>query len=180
VFAKQHFALLENVLKNSMNAGRRAAAAQIIAYASNRKKVVDDLLSAIDDPDETVRNNATRALSILAGYITLHPELNISIPAKPFIKMINSIVWTDRNKGAMVLMRLTQGRNKNLLDEIKRLALPSIIEMAKWKDRGHAGFSFVILSRIAGADEESLFDKNYSKDWPSEVEAMIEKCCRQE
>ena len=178
-FARQDFALLENVLKNSMNAEHRATAAQIIAYSLNRKKVVDDLLSAIDDPDETVRNNATRALSILAGYITMHPELKITIPAEPFIRMINSIVWTDRNKGAMVLMQLTQNRDRKLLQKIKQQALPSIIEMAKWKDRGHAYYSFVLLGRIAGADEKLLAAKNFSRDWPAEVEAMIGKCCQQ-
>ena len=51
--------------------------------------------------------------------------------------------------------------------------------MSKWKDRGHAAFSFVILGRIAGVDEKLLIAKNYSKDWPAEVEAMIDKCCQQ-
>jgi len=177
-FASQNFSLLGSILKNSGNAEHRAAAAEIIAYSVNRKKVVDDLLYAINDPDETVRNNATRALGILAGYIKLHPELKITIPAEPFIKMMNSVIWTDRNKGAMVLMQLTQSRDKKLLHEIKRQALPSIIEMAKWKDRNHSLFSFVLLGRIAGIDEQTLISKNYSSDWFIEIEILIDKCCR--
>ncbi|MFN2458981.1 MAG: HEAT repeat domain-containing protein [Chitinophagaceae bacterium] len=177
-FANQNFSLLATVLRNSKYTEHRAAAAEIIAYSSNRKKVVDHLFSATDDPDEEVRNNATRALGILAGYIRLHPKLNITIPAKPFIRMLNSIVWTDRNKGAGVLMHLTENRNSILLNKLKQKAMPSIIEMAKWKSREHAFFSFIILGRIAGSDEQSLISKNSSKEWRSEIDKMVGKCCR--
>ena len=90
--------------------------------------------------------------------------------------MINSIVWTDRNKGTMVLMQLTQTYNKKFLQEIKQQALPSIIEMAKWKDRSHSFSSFVLLGRIAGEDEKTLIAKNFSPNWPAEVESMAKKC----
>ena len=139
---------------------------------------MNNLLYAVDDPDEVVRNNAARAIGMLAGYVGSHPELKITIPSDPFIKLINSIVWTDRNKGAGVLKQLTQNRNQKLLNEIKKEALPSIIEMAKWKDRGHAFFSFMILGRIAGIDEGSLINKNISKDWVAQIEEMVNKCCR--
>jgi hypothetical protein len=177
-FAAQNLTVLVKVLKYSEFAEQRAAATAIIAYSTERKKVVNYLLYAVDDPDEVVRNNATRALGILAGYIYLHPGLKINVPPGPFIKMMNSIVWTDRNKGASVLMQLSRSRDPELLNEIKRQALPSIIEMAKWKDRGHSFSSFVILGRIAGTDEELLITRNFSKDYMSEIEAMIEKCCR--
>jgi hypothetical protein len=94
----------------------------------------------------------------------------------PFIKMLNSIVWTDRNKAAMVLVKLSQDRDPKLLHKIKEQALPSIIEMAGWKDRGHAIFSFVILGRIAGVNEKSLVTKNFSAEWAVEIEAMVAKC----
>lgn len=136
---------------------------------------MDYLLYAVDDADETVRNNAARALGILAGYLEMHPELNITIPATPFIQMVNSIVWTDRNKGASVLMHLTDKRDPELLRQIKEQAMPSIIEMAKWKSRGHAIFCFVILGRIAGEDEASLFTKNFSEDWPVLIKEMVDK-----
>ncbi|MGI8601270.1 MAG: hypothetical protein ACR2KB_18590 [Chitinophagaceae bacterium] len=176
-FATDHFTLLARVLKYSKYAEHRAAAAQIIAYSANRKKVVEHLLFATDDPDENVRNNATRALGILAGYIRMHPNLKVTIPAEPFIKMLNSIVWTDRNKGAGVLMYLTEDHNPTLLNKLKQQSLPSIIEMAKWKSREHAFFSFIILGRIAGVDEETLNSKNFSKEWRYEMDKMIKKCC---
>jgi hypothetical protein len=177
-FASRYFSLLSKVLKNSRYDEQREAAAQIIAYSLHKKMVVKNLLYAIYDPDQTVRNNATRALGILAGYIALHPELKISIPAGPFIKMMNSIVWTDRNKAANVLMQLTKSRDPKLLHEIKQQALPSVIEMAKWKDRGHAFYSFVILGRIAGVDEKLLIPGNYSADWPANIDSMVKKCYR--
>jgi hypothetical protein len=72
-------------------------------------------------------------LGILAGYLEMHRELNITIPATPFIKMVNSMVWTDRNKGASVLMYLTDQRNPEILKQIKEQAMPSIIEIANGK-----------------------------------------------
>jgi hypothetical protein len=177
-FAHDDFPLLANVLKSSGNATERAAAAEIIAYSLNRQRVVDCLLPAVYDPDDVVRNNATRALGVLAGYLASHPELKINIPANPFIRMVNSIVWTDRNKGTMVLMQLTQTCDPEILQEIKKLALPSIIEMAKWKDRSHSLISFVLLGRIAGEDEKTLIAKNFSPNWAAEVESMVKKCYR--
>ncbi|HLK31138.1 MAG TPA: FtsQ-type POTRA domain-containing protein [Puia sp.] len=169
LFAKNNFALLSDVLKNSKFAEQRAAAAEIIAYSSDRKKVLDNLIHATHDADEEVRNNSIRALGVLAGYLNAHPELKITVPAEPFIRLLNSIVWTDRNKGAMLLMQLTQKRDAALLQKIKQQALPSIIEMANWADRNHALMSFIILGRIAGADEQELFNKNNSGEWKDYV-----------
>lgn len=176
--AGKYFTQLVKVLHYSKYAEQRAAAAQIIAYAANRKMVVAQLLFAADDPDEETRNNAVRALGILGGYASLHPGENIIIPSGPFIKMLNSIVWTDRNKGAGVLLQLTQSRNLKLLQEIKQYALPSIIEMAKWQDRSHAIYSFFILGRIAGVSEEKLSAHYDSPGWPEMVNAMEKKCSR--
>jgi hypothetical protein len=177
-FASKKLALLVNILKNSAHEMDRAAAIEIIAYAADKKKVAENLLFAVDDPDDEVRNNATRALGILAGYLHAHPELKINIDASPFIAMLNSIIWTDRNKGASVLMQLTESRSPQLLAEIKRLALPSVIEMAKWKDRAHSLWSFIILGRIAGIDEKVLINQNFSDNYAENIRSMVEKCCR--
>ena len=176
LFAKNNFALLSDVLKYSKYAEQRAAAADIIAYSLNRKSVADNLMYAADDDDEEVRNNAIRALGILAGYLNSHTELKITIPGEPFIKMLNSIVWTDRNKGSMLLMQLTQKRDLVLLQKIKQQALSSVIEMAGWQDRSHAFASFLILGRIAGVDDEQLFSKNIYGGWPAYVKELVGKC----
>jgi hypothetical protein len=178
-YASTDLNTLKNVLRTSRDAEQRAVAAQIIAYSSQKSVVVENLLYAVDDPDEGVRNNATRALSILAGFGYSHPSLKITIPSAPFIKMLNSIFWKDRNKGTNVLMQLTQNRNARLLREIKRQAYSSLIEMARWRDRGHAYASFVILARMAGVEEKLLITKNYSGDFDKEVDMMIDKISKQ-
>jgi len=171
-YANRQFDVLNNVLKNAASDEQRAAAAQIIAYADNKKKIVDALLPAVNDTAEEVRNNATRALGILAGYANAHPQAGIVIPAGPFIKMINSIVWTDRNKGASVLMHLSKTTDATLLATIKRQAYYSILEMATWHDRPHAFFAFFILGHLAGMTDGELIQKNFSPNWRVEVEAM--------
>lgn len=75
-------------------------------------------------------------------------------------------------------MQLTKSRDPKLLNEIKQQALPSVIEMAKWKDRGHAFYSFVIMGRIAGVEEKSLLPGNYSAGWSAKIDSMVEKCSR--
>ncbi|HEU0113007.1 MAG TPA: hypothetical protein VFQ73_19180 [Flavisolibacter sp.] len=176
VFAQEKFKELEKVLKYSKHAEHRAAAAQIIAYSAKKKLVAENLLYAIKDPDENVRNNATRAIGVLAAYLSESPETKIAIPAAPFIDMLNSVSWTDRNKGAMVLAELTRGKNKDVLEQIKKQALPSVIEMARWKNRGHAFFSFIILCRMAGKDESSMIEGNFSNNWAELVEDLIKQC----
>ena len=174
-FANQNASLLINVLKNSKYSKDRAAAAQIIAYSDNKKIVLKNLLYASNDPDDEVRNNSTRALGILAIYARSHPESKISIPAEPFIKMINSIVWSDRNKGSMVLMQLTGSRDTKILNQIRQQALSSIIEMAKWKDRSHAVEAFFILGRIAGIGEKELAETYNAPYWDKEIDKMLTK-----
>ncbi|WP_332737560.1 HEAT repeat domain-containing protein [Flavihumibacter sp.] len=172
-FAKQKYPELDKVLKHSKYAEHRAAAAQVIAYCADKKKVAESLLYAINDPDEDVRNNATRAISILAGYLSESPDTKVTIPATPFIDMVNSVSWTDRNKGAMALLELTRTNDKDILEQIRKHALPSVIEMARWKNRGHALFSLIILCRMAGEDESTIIEKNFSDNWREAVEHLL-------
>lgn len=167
--------VLRTVLRNAADAKQRAIAAYIIAYAADKRAVTNDLLFAVSDPDDEVRNNATRALGIFAQYGQSHPELQIQIPAQPFIKMLNSISWTDRNKGAAVLFHLSNSRNPELLNQLKTEALASLIEMAQWKSKEHAGFSFIILGRIAGLNEEKLFKALNSNSFSATLQEVIKK-----
>lgn len=157
VHANSHFNLLKNILRNARDDSQRAAAAHIIAYATDKGKVLPELLYAVYDSSDLVRNNATRAIGVLAVYAQQNPRAGFIIPAGPFIQLANSLTWTDRNKGTMVLMSLTQKRDKKLLDHLKQETLPALIEMAKWKNPSHAYFSFLILGRIAGIREDDLY-----------------------
>ncbi|MCG2613628.1 HEAT repeat domain-containing protein [Terrimonas sp. NA20] len=156
-YAFANLPLLKTVVRSSTFTDHRRAASWIIGFAKNKKEIIADLLIASDDKDETVRNNATRALGVIARYADQHPTAEIKIPAEHFIRHLQSIVWTDRNKSAMLLESLTANRDKSVLNKIERTSLPQIIEMARWKNPGHAMFAFIILGRIAGISEEKIF-----------------------
>ena len=122
-------------------------------YYPDKQSVVGDLLEAARDPDATVRNNATRSLGAIAEFAGRRPDLGIRIDPALFIDMLNSVVWTDRNKGSMILTVLTEGGDAALLQQIRDRALPSLVEMARWKS---AGYSFLLLGRMAGITDEEV------------------------
>src|ERR1019366_7877598 len=102
--AALHPAILHDVLRNSADAGQRALAAQVLGYAADKRDVVADLIYATRDPDDEVRNNATRALWLIAKLAQRKPELGIQVPPATFIDLLNSLVWTDRNKSSYALL----------------------------------------------------------------------------
>jgi hypothetical protein len=161
-FAAQNLKLLHAVLRESSDAHHRALAAEIIAYTANKRDVVKDLVYGMSDPDEDVRNNSIRALVIIASFARATHNQRIRIPAEPFIEMLNSIIWTDRNKSSGVLLQLTDGRDAAVLSSLRQHALQSLVEMARWKSRGHAGAAFFILGRVG-----NLSDDEIQKLWDS-------------
>lgn len=167
-FAARDIKQLRDVLRDSTNAEHRAVAAQVIAYTQNKQGVVNDLVAAVKDPDGDVRNNAMRALGVMAN-ARESGKLKIKIPWEPFIDLLNSLVWTDRNKSSFALVNLTQKRDPVLLARLRDRALSSLVEIARWKDRGHAAAGFFILGRIAG-----LPDKELDEAWErNDREAVI-------
>ncbi len=140
------------VLNEAADDQHRIAAAHLAGYVRQSKRQIDALMDASRDPNSTVRNNATRALGVLAAT----PAFARQIPAAPFIDMLNSPIWSDRNKGLMLLTSLTRERDPELLARIRARALDSLIEMAQWQNPGHAGGPILILGRIAGMDETEL------------------------
>lgn len=167
--ARDNYALLKKVLYNSSSSVHRGFAAQMMAYAADKKSVINDLMYTILDHNETVRNNATRALALIAEYSNRHPDKGLKIPAAPFIKMLNSPVWTDRNKGLMLLRFLTDNRDVRLLQQLKTQALPSLIEMANWKSDGHAFTAYIITGRLAGMKDEEIFQAFSSEKKETEL-----------
>lgn len=151
-FAMHNETLLRSVLQSSSSAKDREAAAEIIGYANESQQQIEALVHATYDPDDDVRNNAVRALGVLASS---GARIADQIPASGFVAMLNSGVWTDRNKASFLVETLTQSRNPRLLAELRVRALASLIEMARW-DNGHAVPARIILGRIAGIDEAKL------------------------
>jgi hypothetical protein len=148
---------LRKVLRTADDEDHRALAAEVLAYSANKASVVPDLVYAMRDPSSEVRNNATRALALIAGYAQQHPELKITVPYEPFIDLMNSVAWTDRNKASLALMQLTESRDKALLAALKARAFDSIVEMAQWTNPGHAMAGIIMLGRMAGIADAEIF-----------------------
>jgi selenoprotein W-related protein len=104
------------VLESSSNAEQRAIAAQFMGYVHSSAAQINALVRASHDPEEDVRNNATRALWVLAAS---SPKRAERIPADGFIEMLYSRSWTDRNKSSLLLEVLTRSRDPKLLAQLR-------------------------------------------------------------
>src|SRR5688572_16475288 len=155
-WAVRNEAAIFPVLRSSGDVKHRQAAAHLLGYAKRSRRQIAELVRASRDEDETVRNNATRALLVIANS---DETAAATIPADGFVEMLNSGEWTDRNKAAGLLLQLTRRRSPRLLSLIRRTSLESLIEMAGWAT-DHAQAARTILGRIAGI-------------WESELERMV-------
>jgi hypothetical protein len=151
-YAAQHADEIRHVLRESSDNEQRRMAAHLLGYTNQSRQQIADLVWASHDPDEGVRNNATRALVVLARS---NPKVAARIPAAEFIEMLHSGSWTDRNKAGGLLVELTKWRAPKLLTALRTQALESLLEMARWR-APHAVEARVLLGRIAGIEEERL------------------------
>ncbi|MEK6336363.1 MAG: hypothetical protein AABM67_15660 [Acidobacteriota bacterium] len=145
--------LIRRVLKSSAEAKQRQVAAHALGYGWQSGTQISALVQAGRDEDKTVRNNAVRALGVLA---LSGKRVSTWIPAEPFARMLNSGVWEDRNKAGRLLVVLTRSRDPRLLRLLRSEALDSLIEMARWRDPNHASDARMILGRIGGIEERRL------------------------
>ena len=177
-YAADHLELLRDVLRHSADEQHRALAAQVLGYAPDKRVVVPDLVVAMRDPGESVRNNAARALLVIAQLAQQSPERGIEVPLDPFVAMLDSLVWTDRNKSSWALAELTKSRDPAVLAKIRSSALPSLVEMARWKSGGHAEPSAYLLGRIAGMSEEAIATAWKSGERERIIQAARERSVR--
>jgi len=154
-YAVKHDALVRAVLKTSSETKQRIVAAYFLGYARQSTTQIADLVRATRDTNDVVRNNATRALAVLAES---SPTVAARIPARPFIEMLNSGSWSDRNKAGGLLGSLTRSRDPKLLAQLRSQAVTSLIEMARWRSIGHALSARLMLGRIGGIPEERLWN----------------------
>jgi len=152
-YAIAHERELLRALEFSADSEQRAIASEALGYARQSPRQVLALMRAARDPDEGVRNNATRAIAVLAR---ANHRLASQISPDTFIEMLNSGIWTDRNKGAMVLMSLTAKRDPAVLTKLKATALDALIEMTLWRAASHAYAARMLLGRVAGIPEKRL------------------------
>lgn len=152
-YALANEALILDVLRTSSDAGHRATAAEMVGYGQQSDQQVDALVRASLDPDDGVRNNAIRALGVLAR---AKPNLAERIPIAPFLSLLRSGAWTDHNKASLLLLQLTEGRAPRVLSALHREAIDPLIEMARWRNEGHAEAAVTILGRVTGLDENTI------------------------
>lgn len=152
-YAARHEEVVRAVLRSSADDGQRRMAAEMLGYANQSARQVAELVRASRDPDEYVRNNATRALLVLANS---DPKVAASIPADGFIEMLNSGTWTDRNKASGLLLALSRWRAPKLLAALRARALDSLVEMTRWRAQGHSYAARMMLGRVAGIEESQL------------------------
>ncbi|HYR75376.1 MAG TPA: HEAT repeat domain-containing protein [Pyrinomonadaceae bacterium] len=152
-FAIHNELLIRRVLRSSAEPRQRQVAAHALGYARQSRGQISALVRASRDEDNSVRNNAVRALGVLA---LSSEKLAAWIPAETFVRMLNSGVWEDRNKAGGLLAVLSRGRDPRLVRLLRSEALDSLIEMARWRDPNHASDARMILGRLAGIEEGRL------------------------
>jgi hypothetical protein len=160
--AIQHFERLVEVLQNAESAEQRRIAAAMLAFASDKPRIATELAVAARDPNARVRNNALRALGVILDYAHQHPELQIDPPIEPYLDLLDSVEWTDRNKAMFVLLELTESGNDAILTRLAERSLPALVEMARWNTEGHASMAYLLVGRVARIPESEL-----SEGWRS-------------
>jgi HEAT repeat protein len=166
-YALPNETLLRTILSSSSDAEHRAIAAEFLGYVNVSVRQIADLTEAARDPDEGVRNNAIRALGVIASSSRQRARM---IRPKPFITVLKSDKWLDRNKGGWLLINLTESRDPKLLAQLRKEAMDALIEMARWHFAGHASFARRLLGRIAGIEEARLDNMVMQND---QAEAII-------
>jgi hypothetical protein len=165
-YALEHESEVLLALETSSNAQHRRIAAEALGYARQSHDQILALVRAARDPDGEVRNNAVRALGVLARS---NASLAASISPDVFIEMLSSGVWSDRNKAVSVLDPLAANRDPELLSKLRAHALDPLMEMALWQRPSHSYSARMLLGRIAGLPEERLRELA----WKGPVDAII-------
>lgn len=154
--------LLDRVIRESADPEQRAIAAYLLQYGPRgprtSKIIIDALQYALQDQEDSVRQNAMRSLGAIAVGAKLHPDQQIHIEPTWFIELLNSVVWSDRRNASLALVDLTESRDPDTLALLRQRSLDSIVEMARWHDLQHALPAFILAGRLAGLDEKQIQD----------------------
>jgi hypothetical protein len=152
-YAVRRGSMIQRVLREAADAEQRQIAAQMLGYSARSPVQIRALSRAARDPDAGVRNDALRALGVIAE---ASPAAARMIAPEEFVSLLGSGVWTDRNKAGALFAALSARRDPRLLEFLHARALGSILEMARWQSRGHAYFALLILGRITNLPEMEI------------------------
>jgi hypothetical protein len=153
-YAVPHERSIERALLSCGKVEQRRAAGLLLGYSLKSKRQIAALVHAGHDPDDEVRNNAVRSLSVLSRSSS---KTAFEIPAQGLIDLLNSGFYSDRNKASLLLETITSTRDPVLLRQMRSQCLPSLIEMARWPYPLSRPF-LVMLGRIAGIDETRIHE----------------------
>jgi hypothetical protein len=153
---------VDAVLRNSADEEQRSAAAYLMQYAPRGERSSDTMVKALQwalqDPEDTVRENAVRALNAVAVGAKMHPQQQIRIQPTWFIELMNSPVWSDRHNASRALVEMTESRDEATLQLLRERALTSVLEMARWQDLSEALPAFLLAGRLGGLTDQQTKD----------------------
>jgi HEAT repeats len=165
----RNLTLLRRVLRESAADEHRARAAALLGYARDKQAVVQDLVRAITDNNDAVRNNAVRALAVFSAKQKDPPR----VPFKPIIALLDSSMWTDLNKASFALLQISARRDPMLIAALDKPARQSLADIARWHSRNHALPGYLILGRIAGLTDTELFKRWQENDTEGVIRAAL-------
>ena len=158
-FATEHLAELRTALRDDSDDAERAAAAIVIGYVPDKTVVIDDLVYAAHDPDESVRSNALRSLQAIATVGAADPAQGIHIAPGAMIDLLHSIVLSDRLETIDLFVTLTDVPNQEALAVLRVRALRTLIEMARWESLRYALRPFLLVGRVTGVPEQEIHQR---------------------
>lgn len=154
--------LLDRSVRESADPEQREMAAYLLQYAPRgsrtTKIMLDALQYAMQDQEDSVRQNAVRSLQAIAIGGKLHPDQQILVSPTWFVELLNSVVWSDRRNASLALVELTESRDPDTLALLRQRSLDSVIEMARWHDLNHALPPFILAGRLAGLSDKQIQD----------------------
>ncbi len=170
---------VEKVVRESADPEQRAAAAYLLQYAPRGPRtteaMTDGIQWALQDDDDTVRESAMNSLRAVLVGAQLHPEQDVHFEATWLVSLMNSVVWSDRFHASQALVTLTDKANPDALEMLRARALPSIVEMARWRDLKHALPAFILAGRLANMDDAQIKQAWVSDDRESVLQAVSGK-----
>jgi hypothetical protein len=142
-YAVDRGGLLRHVLATADDDQQRIVAAHLLGYTRQSRAQILALVAAHRDSNGTVRNNATRALIVLAKS---SQKIAAQIPLAEFVEQLLSGTWTDVNKSSALLDIITRGGSAPPV-----LGRPDVrtrlIEIARWRT-SHGQPARDILKRL--------------------------------
>jgi hypothetical protein len=165
-FATDRLEDLRSVLRASPDSDQRAIAAALIGYAAKKQEVVNDLQTAVQDPDEAVRINAVRSLNAFA-------VSGVKVAPIWFVGLLHSVVLSDRVEAVRALLTLTDREAPEIIELLRERGLPALAEMARWKSARYAVPPFLLLGRIAGIKDVEVYQRWQKGDRESVIQKAI-------